>query len=115
MSYPKLFSMLLGTTLLATASTAVAGEKTIWVGTDPDNPRIKFTCSNVGGDNWVLEQNGKTSIKYDGIRSTNTYVELQLKGVKEFARVRVYKDKLQMNEDGSKTVWITIAKGKWSN
>lgn len=100
--------------LLATASLAVETKRTDWSGRDVDNKNIFWTCSNVGRDKWVLKKNGKQFNTYEGVTSTSEFIELQLKGVKRFARLRLYKDRMSINKEGSKTEWTTMAKGKWT-
>src|SRR5262249_46239829 len=95
--------------LLAAASLAVAASMTVWVGRDIDNNRIIWTCSNVGGNAWKLKKNGTTVGDYEGVTSTAEFVELQLKGTKKYDRLRLYKDKLSLNQKGSRTEWIPIA------
>jgi len=101
--------------LVVSASPSLAAKSRVWVGRDLDNSKIVWTCTNVSGDDWKLKKNGETVGEYEGVTSTDDFVELQLKGSKEFDRVRLYKDKLAMNKEGSKTQWIQIAKGKWSD
>jgi len=101
--------------LIAVAAPAVAAERTVWVGRDVDNNNVIWSCSNVGGDNWKLKKDGKIIGEYEGVTSTDDFVELQLKDSKEYDRVRLYKDKLYMNKEGSKTEWLQMAKGKWTD
>jgi hypothetical protein len=98
----------------ATVSSAVAADRSVWVGRDIDNNKIFWTCSNIGGNDWKLKKNGTVAGTYEGVTSTAEFVELQLKGTKKYDRVRLYKDNLSLNKRGSKTAWIPIAKGKWS-
>jgi len=89
-------------------------EKTVWVGRDVDNNKVIWSCTKVSGDDWKLKKDGKVIGEYEGVTSTDEFFELQLKGSKDFDRVRLYKDKLSLNESGSKTKWLEMAKGKWS-
>lgn len=93
---------------------ATAAEK-VWVGRDAGNRNIHWTCTKVGTDTWEVKKNGTLVGKYDGAGSGTGYIELQLAGVKAFDRVRVHADKLEMNREGSKTEWITMATGKWGD
>ncbi len=109
----KLFAVycfVFSTTLLA-----VAAEKTSWVGRDIDNNTVFWTCTNVGGNDWKLKKNGSTLGDYEGVTSTAEFVELKLKNSKENDRIRLYKDKLSLSKDASKTKWIDMAKGKWTD
>ena len=101
--------------LLTAASSAVAAGNTSWVGRGLDDPKVIWTCTNVSGDNWTLKRNGKVAAQYTGVTSTSEFVELQVAGTKSFDRLRLYKDKLSLNKSGTKTKWVQIAKGKWSN
>jgi hypothetical protein len=98
-----------------TTATATAAERTSWVGRDVGNRNVFWTCSNVGGNDWKLKKNDNVAGVYTGVTSTDDFVELQLKGSREFDRVRLYKTKLMMNKEGSRTEWIEIAAGKWSD
>jgi hypothetical protein len=97
------------------ASWAVAGDMTLWVGRDLDNNNVFWTCSNAFGNDWTLKKNGTVVAEYQGVTSTGEFVELQLKGVSSYDRVRLYRDKLSMNREGSQTAWIQMARGKWSD
>jgi hypothetical protein len=99
---------------ITAVSSALAAERTLWVGRDIDNKKIFWTCSNAVGNEWTLKRNGKAAV-YEGVTSTAEFVELQMKGTTKFERVRLYKDKLCLNKLGSKTQWIEMARGKWSD
>jgi len=100
--------------LIVTASPAAAAERLDWSGRDVNNKNIFWTCSNVGGNNWTLKKNGTVYAQYVGVTSTAEFVELQLKGIKTFDRLRLYSDKMSLNKEGSRTAWIPLAKGKWT-
>ncbi len=99
--------------LVAATAVAAAAEKTVWVGRDTDDNKVIWTCSNAGNDTWKLKKNGRDEGVYAGVTSNNEFVEVELKGAKEVTLVRLYADKMSFNKVGSKTEWITIAKGKW--
>src|SRR5262245_27577271 len=101
--------------LFGAVSLAVAAGKTVWVGRDIDNNKVIWSCSDVGGNNWKLKNNGTTVGDFEGVTSTAEFVELQLKGKKAYDRLRLYKDKLSLNKKGSKTEWMPIARGKWGD
>jgi hypothetical protein len=98
---------------LATGSNAVAGGKTVWVGRDVNNNSVHWTCTNTTGDNWILKKNGSNYGSYETVSKSSDYIEVQAKGTKNFERLRLYSDKLTMNEKGSKFKFLTLAKGKW--
>src|SRR5262245_24066093 len=108
-------SAVLVATLIVAEAPARAAKRTVWTGRDVDNPKVFWTCSNVGGNDWKLKKAGKDAGDYEGVTSTADFVELQLKGSKKFQRVRLYKDKLSINKEGSKTEWLEKAKGKWND
>src|ERR1700676_4731389 len=100
-------SVLLATVALIACFTvsvvpAVAGERTLWVGRDIDNNRVFWTCSNIDGDDWQLEKrDGGGALACEGVTSTDDYVELQVKGSPKFDRIRLYKNRMSMNQVGS--------------
>jgi hypothetical protein len=110
-----LFPSVVVTALLIAAAPALAAERTVWVGRDLDNNKVFWTCSNVGSNNWQLKKNDTLLGEYEGVTSTSEFVELQLKGSKQYDRVRLYKDNLSLNKEGSRTEWIQMAKGKWAD
>jgi hypothetical protein len=95
------------------ASSSTANDRTLWVGRSIDGNK-SWTCSNTTGDHWVLKENGKVLLEYDTVEVKDDYIELQATAIEEFDRVRLYKDKLQMNEKDSKFKFMDMAKGKWS-
>src|SRR4051812_4134574 len=97
--------------LLVTAA-AQAGGMTSWSGRDLDAREV-WTCNNIGGDEWVLRRTGLGAVYYTAVSSSDDYVELQAKGTRTFDRVRLYKDRLTMNDVGSRLRWIDMAKGRW--
>ncbi len=111
----SLFLVLTVAFAIVAVSPAVAADRTVWVGRDLDNNQVIWSCSNVGGNDWKLKKNGRTLGDYEGVTSTAEFVELRLKGTTEYDRVRLYKDNLSMNKEGSKTEWIQMAKGKWTD
>jgi hypothetical protein len=115
MQHMKSFSQVTAAFLIVAASSAVAADKTLWTGRDLDNNSTVWTCSNTSGNDWKLKKNGTTFLEYEGVTSTAEFVELQVKGTKTYDRLRMYNDKLSLNKEGSKTGWIQLAKGKWSN
>jgi len=98
-----------------TVLAAALAQRSYWLGRDVGNSRIVWTCMNTSGDNWILKKNGKDVLKYQTIDSNADYIELQATAIKTFERVRLYKDKLQMNKQGSRFNWMDIAKGSWRN
>ncbi len=106
---------ILAALLVAMAPAAAAAERTLWVGRDVDNTAVHWTCTNTTGDDWILKKNGRIWDKYEEVARTAVYVELQAKGTRNVDRVRLYKDKLSMNKNGSKFQFVTVANGKWSN
>src|SRR5690349_11528415 len=120
MGGPVMKQVLLGSavavvSLLASAPAAVAADQNVWVGRDLNNSRVIWTCSRVSRNDWKLKKNGATVGDYEGVTSTSEFVELQLKGSRSYDRVRLYKDHLSLNRQGSRTQWVEMAKGKWSN
>src|SRR5262245_51844941 len=103
----------LGALLFATAATAVAGGMTIWVGRDPNNNRDHWTGTNSSGDNWTLKRNGSDYGSYETVSKGTDYIELKAKGNREPDRLRLYADKLNINERGSRFKFLTLANGKW--
>jgi len=110
----RLTVAVLGALLMVMPSTADASEKTFWVGSDPDS-KVVWTCTNTDRDNWSLKCGGKDYGRYETVTSNGEFIELQAKGVMQFDRVRLYKDRLSMNEAGSRTRWITMATGKFED
>jgi len=101
--------------LVVAASTAVAEDRSLWVGRDLDNNNIFWTCSNAVGNDWTLKKNGTVVGEYVGVTSTAEFVELQLKGTTGYDRLRLYRDMLSLNQQNSRTGWIQMARGKWTN
>lgn len=96
------------------APVAVAqAAKTVWVGRDVTKDRVHWTCTNTVGDTWTLKKGGIAVGVYQAVESTSDHVELVARGAPS-NRVRLYSDKLAMNEAGSRFKWITTANGKWS-
>lgn len=102
----------LAVSLLASASTAVAAERTLWLGRDLTNDRITWTCTNTFGDSWTLERATEKLGNLKAVNSTGDFIELVSKSNKDI-RFRLYKNKLSMNEPGSRVLWTSLAKGKW--
>ena len=99
--------------LFAMATTAMAEERTCWQGHEDGNKRVLWTVTHSGGDTWVLKINGRDFGTFETIASKDEYIELQMKGIREFSGIRLYKDRLEMNKDGSKFRWETCANGGW--
>lgn len=115
MKHMKSFSQVTAAFLIVAASSAVAGDKTLWTGRDVDKTSTFWSCSNTSGNDWKLKKNGAAYLDYEGVTSTAEFVELQVKGTKTYDRLRIYSDKMSLNKGGSKTGWIQLAKGKWSD
>ena len=115
MKQTLLYSAVAAVCLVATASVAVAADMTVWVGRGIDDNKVFWTCSRVGRNDWKLKKNGANYGDYEGVTSTAEFVELQAKGTKKYDRVRLYKDRLSLNRNGSRTEWVQIAKGKWKD
>src|SRR5690242_14789350 len=67
--------------LFAMASTAMAEERTSWVGRDVDNNRVIWSCTRSGGDNWRVSRNGNSDT-YETVADDGETLDLQLKGDK---------------------------------
>ena len=106
----KCFAVLV-VSLFAMASTAMAEERTSWVGRDVDNNRVHWSCTRSGGDNWRVSQNGNPDT-YETVADDGETLDLQLKADKRF-RLRISKGTMYINQPGTKFRWVPQAEGKW--
>jgi len=96
--------------LFGMASAALAAEKPCWVGREEDNKRVFWSCINTEGSSWTLSRNSVVVGAFETTNVTDEFIEMKLKTDKDF-RLRLYKDRMSMNQNGDR--WTTIAIGKW--
>jgi hypothetical protein len=93
-------------------SPVLAANRTIWVGRDTGDKNVVWTLSKISGDSWVLKENGKKFADCDATQIKNDFIELDMSGG---GKIRINNGKLQMTKPGSKTEWIDVANGKWTD
>ncbi|MFM7148810.1 MAG: hypothetical protein ACKO23_03110 [Gemmataceae bacterium] len=91
---------------------ARAADHKAWVGRDIANNKVHWTLTKVSGDSWVLKENGKKFADCEATQVKGDFIELSMSGG---GKVRVYDGKFQMTKPRTKTEWIDIARGKWSD
>jgi len=74
---------------------------------------VFWTCTNVSGDSWTLKKNGSNYGSYETASKGRDYIELRAKGSGGPDLLRLYADRLEINEVGLKFKFLTLAKGKW--
>jgi hypothetical protein len=93
---------------------ASATERLFWSGKAADGYR--FTYINTHGDYWIGTTTFKGEIvplRYREVRRCEEFIELQVEGIQEVMRSRLYKDKILYNSANTRTGWFEMGKGKW--
>ncbi len=100
--------------MLATATTAVAADKTKWHWKGVNNPSRRYLFIKID-ETWTL---GSSVDAWDDtewrvVKKTGEYIELQLKITDAYTRIRLYDDKMVANTPLSGGKWIKYAAGNW--
>jgi hypothetical protein len=114
MLHRLLISLVAGSLILATATSAMAADKTKWLGKGVNNPSKRYLFIKID-DTWIL---GSSVDAWDDtewrvVKKTDAYIEMQLKSTDAYARIRLYDDKFIANTPLSGGKWIKYAGGNW--